>query len=102
MDETKPFEIASERTGKDTRTVWLRVAKDGAIVMEAQDLGDIVKRQFDHDEYEFHVGVAPAALAKLAFELLRDKYAGQAGAVDALRDYCKERGIPHRFSTFAV
>jgi len=32
--------------------------------------------------------VPPASLPKLAFKLLREKFSGQLGAVDAFRDSC--------------
>jgi len=46
------------------------------------------------------VHIAPAALPKLAFELLREKFAGQLGAVDALRDWCKAHDIEHEFGSW--
>jgi hypothetical protein len=46
------------------------------------------------------VCVPPASLPKLAFELLREKFAGQLGAVDALRDWCKTHGVQHEFGSW--
>jgi hypothetical protein len=44
--------------------------------------------------------VAPTSLPKLAFELLREKFMGQLGAVDAFRDWCKAHGVEHEFDSW--
>jgi hypothetical protein len=46
------------------------------------------------------VGVPPPSLPKLAFELLREKFAGQSGAVDAFRTWCEAHGIEHEFDSW--
>src|ERR1700686_3823180 len=85
-------EIARQE-GTEFRSVRLTLDDDGAIKMDAQDMGPTVTRIWGDSDYEFWVHIAPAALPKLAFELLREKFAGQLGAVDAFRDWCEAHGI---------
>jgi hypothetical protein len=71
-------EIARQE-GTEFRSVRLTLEDDGAIKMDAQDMGPIVEEIWGDSDYEFWVHIAPAALPKLAFELLREKFAGQLG-----------------------
>ena len=96
---SQSIEIARQE-GKQFRSVRLSLEDDGAIRMDAQDIGPAVGEFWGEDEYEFWVRVAPAALPKLVFELLREKFAGQTGAVDAFRDWCKAHGIEHEFGSW--
>jgi hypothetical protein len=84
---------------KDTeyRSVRLHLENDGAIKIDAHDMGPVVEQFWDHDDYEFSVTVPQAAVAQLAFELLKDKFAGNLRAVDDFKRYCGERGISHQF-----
>ena len=90
----------SRQEGDEFRSVRLAIEDDGAIKMDAQDMGPTVAQIWGEDEYEFWVRVPPASLPKLAFELLREKFSGQLGAVDAFRDWCKARGIQHEFNSW--
>jgi len=99
-DEIPSIEIARV-DGPNSRSIRLRTETDGALVMDAQDMGPLVKEIFDDSDYEFWVRVGRDAMARLAFELLKDKYAGRADAVDDLRAYCTARGIAHEFETWA-
>jgi hypothetical protein len=78
-------EIARQEA-TEFRAVHLSLEDDGMIKMEAQDIGPTVTAAWGDDDYEFWVTVPPAALPRLAFELLREKFSGQLGAVDAFRD----------------
>ncbi len=93
------IEIARQE-GTEFRSVRLTLADDGAIKMDAQDMGPIVTEIWGDSDYEFWVDIAPAAVPKLAFELLREKFAGQLGAVDAFRDWCKAHGVEHEFDSW--
>jgi hypothetical protein len=96
---SQSIEIARQE-GKNFRSVRLSLEDDGAIKMDTQDMGATTTEIWGEDEYEFWVRVAPEALPKLAFELLREKFAGQTGAVDALREWCKAHGIEHEFGSW--
>jgi hypothetical protein len=67
-------------------SVQLSLEDDGTIKMDAQDIGATISQIWGDDDYEFWVRVPPSSLPKLAFELLREKFSGQLGAVDAFRD----------------
>ena len=92
-------EIARQE-GKEFRSVHLSVEDDGTIRMDAQDMGPTVTQMWGDDDYEFWVRVPAASLPKLAFELLREKFAGQLGAVDAFRDWCTAHGVQHEFDSW--
>ena len=91
----------ARREGRQFRSVRLTL-DEGGLRMDTQDInsGDGGIWGDGDGEYEFWVSVAPAALPKLAFELLREKFAGQLGAVDAFRDWCKAHGIEHQFDNW--
>ena len=93
------IEIARQE-GTEFRSVRLALEDGGAILMDAQDIGPAVTRIWDDSDYEFWVRVEPSALPKLAFELLREKFGGQLGAVDAFRSWCNEHGVEHRFDSW--
>ena len=92
-------EIARQE-GKEFRSVHLSLEDDGTIRMDAQDMGPTVTQMWGDDDYEFWVRVPPASLPKLAFELLREKFSGQLGAVDAFRDWCTTNGVQHEFDSW--
>jgi hypothetical protein len=96
------IEIA-RREGTALRSVRLTLKVDGAIEMDTQDIGTHgtgIWGEDEDNEYEFWVHIAPAALPKLAFELLHEKFAGQLGAVAAFRDWCKAHGVEHEFDSW--
>ncbi|MBV8537703.1 MAG: hypothetical protein JO128_19065 [Alphaproteobacteria bacterium] len=93
------IEIARQE-GAEFRSVRLGVEDGGAIQLAAQDIGPKVAAIMGNEEYEFWVRVEPPALSKLAFELLREKFAGQLRAVDTFRDWCKAHGIEHEFGSW--
>jgi hypothetical protein len=68
--------------------------------MEAQDMGPKVEKIWGDDDYEFWVDVPAAALHKLAFALLRDKYAGRSDAVDEFHAFCKKEAIDHNWDSW--
>jgi hypothetical protein len=93
------IEIARQE-GTEFRSVRLSLDDDGGIKMEAQDIGPSVTRIWGDSDYEFWVRVPPTSLGKLAFELLREKFSGQLGAVDAFQDWCKTHGVQHKFDSW--
>jgi hypothetical protein len=93
------IEIARQE-GTEFRSVRLAVEEDGAIKMDAQDIGPTVTQIWGDDDYEFWVRVPSTSVSKLAFELLREKFTGQLGAVDAFREWCKTHGVEHEFDSW--
>ncbi|MGA7329826.1 MAG: hypothetical protein WBX25_36435 [Rhodomicrobium sp.] len=96
MEFTPRVELALQND-TEYRSVGLELDSNGAIKIDAHDMGPTVKQIWDHDDYEFSVTVPATAVARLAFELLKEKFAGNVGAVDALRSFCLERSIEHEF-----
>lgn len=93
-------EIA-RREGEEFRSIRLAIEEDGCIRLEGQDIGPRVAQIWGDNEYEFWVRVEATALPRLAFELLREKFAGQLGAVTSFRDWCQTHGIGHKFENWA-
>ena len=93
------IEIA-RREGTEFRSVRLTLDDGGVITMDAQDMGPTVSKIWGDDDYEFWTRVEPASLPKLAFELLREKFAGRLDAVAAFRDWCKAHDIEHEFGSW--
>jgi hypothetical protein len=96
---SQEIELARQE-GIEFRSVRLTVEDDGTVKMDAQDIGPAVTRIWGDSDYEFWVRVAPSALPKLVFELLREKFAGQLGAVDAFRNWCTAHGVEHEFDSW--
>ena len=99
MAASNIIEIARQE-GTEFRSVHLTLEDDGAIKMDAQDIGPTVTQIWGDGDYQFWVRVPSASVSKLAFELLREKFAGQLGAVDAFRDWCKAHGVEHEFDSW--
>lgn len=93
-------EIA-RRDGTEFRSVCLTIEQDGSVKLETQDIGPMVEKIWNDSDYEFWVRIKPASLPKLAFELLREKFAGQLNAVDAFRDWCNAHEVGHEFDSWA-
>lgn len=92
-------EIARQ-DGPEFRSVRLQLQADGALRMHAYDKGPTATLTFGRDEYEFWVTVPPAEVAKLALELLREKFGGRLQAVTEFRDFCKRHEIVNEFGTW--
>jgi hypothetical protein len=86
--------------GDPFRSVRLTVNADGSVKLDAQDMGTTVEEVWGDDDYEFWVDVPAAALHKLLFTLLREKYSGRSDAVDGFHAFCKKEGIEHRWSSW--
>jgi hypothetical protein len=89
------------REGDNFRAVNLSVDADGSLRLQAQDMGKHVDETWGDSDYEFWVHVPSEEIRKLAFALLREKYAGREGAVDEFRDFCKREAIGHEWGSYA-
>ena len=97
MPDTE-IELANVQ-GPESRIVNLQLLADGGVRLHARDRGPLAELTFARSEYEFWVTVPPDAVARLAFELLRDKFTGRSRAVTEFRDYCKSREVVNTFDT---
>ena len=86
--------------GDNFRSVRLSVAADGSVRLDAQDMGKFVEEVWGESDYEFGVDVPAIALRKLAFALLREKYAGRSGAVDEFRAFCEREDVEHEWDSY--
>ncbi len=99
MTETHSTELY-RREGDNFRSVRLSVGADGAVKLDTQDMGKIVEEIWGDSDYEFWIDVPASALPKLAFALLREKYAGRDKAVDEFRAFCKQEEIEHEWDSW--
>ena len=86
------FGRAGARTTKKRIGGDLYFGADGSVRLSSYELGPSVKEWSD-DDYEYHVNVSAAAVPKLVFALLREKYLGRRGAVQEFREFCEKEGI---------
>jgi hypothetical protein len=92
--------LHSQPTSDSFRSVRLSVNADGSVRLDAQDMGKSVEDVLGADEYEFWMDVPAAALRKLVFALLREKYLGQSRAVDEFRAFCKKAEVEHEWDSW--
>jgi hypothetical protein len=93
--ETK---IAEHEYPECHSSAYLTLKDDGEIRLSALDYGPFVEKWFGHDrDYEYWVKVPPAAVPKLAFELLREKFSDQKNPVSAFRGWCEAHDVKHDF-----
>jgi hypothetical protein len=90
----------ARQDGTEYRSVRLSLDDDGTIRIDAHDMRPAVERAWDHEDYEYSVEVQAPAVARLAVELLREKFTGDVGAVDSLRSFCETHGIAYRFDSW--
>ena len=86
-------ESGGENDKKRDRWVDLYVGADGSARLSRHGLRPSLKDSADVEDYEYHVNVPAAAVPKLVFALLREKYLGQIDAVQEFRESCEKEGI---------
>jgi hypothetical protein len=99
MSEIHSAELYRQE-GAAFRSVRLSVEPDGSVRLDAQDMGKSVEEMWGDGDYEFWVDVPATAINKLVFALLRERYAGRAGAVDEFQAFCKNEGIDHKWDSW--
>ena len=92
MEYQEKAELAIKHD-RDHSSVQLYLDNDGAIQMFSYDSGPGVQAFFGKDDHECWVTVPPAAVGRLAFALLKEKFTGKLSAVHDLRDFCREHRI---------
>jgi len=83
------------------RSVRLSLAADGSLTLGTQDMGPTVEAVWGDGDYEFSTRVPAGAVAALAFHLLVERFQNQPDATDALEAFCKARGIPCDWTSWA-
>ena len=87
--------------GDNFRSICVTLEPDGALMLDAQDMGPLVQEVWGDSDYEFWCRIPPEAAGKLAFALLRKLYANREQAVDELRALCAAEGVPHENGSYA-
>jgi hypothetical protein len=89
--------VLFDQRGQNSRSVSLSLS-DGALKVHLLDAGPSVQEFWRRGEdYEAWVEIRPKAVARLAFVLLRDRFAGHESALDEIKEYCKQNGLDHEF-----
>jgi len=101
MKPTREVTIATQTTNpREQRWVSLELREDGAIQMFTSDVSQTALATWGREDYDFWVIIPPEAISLLAFELLRERFAGRAGATDELREFCKAGNIAHEWQSY--
>jgi len=105
MDEDKPglrfkkVQLLEER-GPTSRFIHARIEDSGNLVVEGQDVGEVPRKWFDDDDYEFIVTVRAEDKDSVILALIEKLYGGKFGAVDEIREFLEEKGIPFGWMTW--
>ncbi len=87
--------------GDNFRSIRVTLSEDGGLMLDAQDMGPLVKQVWGDSDYEFWCRIPPEGAAKLAYVLLKQLYANREQAVDELRKLCAAENIPHENGSYA-
>jgi hypothetical protein len=89
----------AKREGPEFRSVRLQLQADGSVRLHTYDMGAKSPTADGREQNEFWVTVPPDEVAKLAFVLMKERFAGRLQAVTEFRDYCKGNEIVNEFKT---
>jgi len=102
----RELQVRDEKDGNDSRGLWLRLADNGDLAIEGQDLGPSVAEFWGGSEYEWAISIkaadVPAYVRSLGgtpgddvVELVRASFERSPGCVGA--EFLNENGIPNEF-----
>lgn len=83
------------------RTIDLIAEPDGGITLSGGDIGRAVEEHFGDSDWEFWTKIPPAAVQRLAFALLRERYTGRTDAWIELKEFCAANGIAQQSGDWA-
>lgn len=92
MEHEEKAELAVTKN-EDYSSVNLYLDNEGAIQLVGYDSGPGIQTFFGKDDYECWAIVPPAAVGRLAFALLKEKFTGKINAVHELHDFCHKHRI---------
>ena len=93
---TNEVEIARS-DGAEFRSVRLQLQADGSLRLHTYDVGAATPSADGREQYELWVTIPPREIGKLAFLLLKEKFAGRLQAVTEFRDFCKGNEVVNEF-----
>jgi hypothetical protein len=100
VSEPQLSEEIFRQEGDNFRSIIVTLEPDGTLMLDAQDMGSLVKEVWGDSDYEFWCRIPPEAAAKLAYVLLKKLYAGREQAVEELRTLCAAENIPHENGSY--
>jgi hypothetical protein len=89
------------KEGGNFRSIIATLEADGTLMLDAQDMGPLVKEVWGDSDYEFWCRIPAEAAGRLAYALLRKFYANREQAVDELRALCAAENIAHKNGSYA-
>ena len=89
----------AKREGAEFRSVRLQLQADGSVRLHTYDMGPKSLAADGREQNEFWVTVPPHEVAKLAFILMKERFAGRLQAVTEFRDFCNGNEIVNEFKT---
>lgn len=89
----------ARRDAVDFRSVRLQLQADGSLRLHTYDMGPKSSTADGREQNEFWVTVPPDEVGKLAFLLMKERFAGRLQAVTEFRDFCKGNEVMNAFKT---
>ena len=80
--------------------VEARFEPDGGLEITHHEMGAADRAVWGEDDHEASLRLEPGDVAKLAMALLRERCAGRADALEAVREICDTHGVPAKFSVW--
>ncbi len=96
---SKKVQLFEER-GSTSRLIHARIEDDGSLVVEGQDVGAAPEEWFGDSDYEFIVRVKAEDKDRVILALIEKLFRGRFRAVDEIREFLEEKGIPFGWMTW--
>ena len=96
----KSANIATQNEGSEKRLVSLTLHDDGSIQMFTSDASQTALKLWGKEDYDFWVTIRPEHVSLLAFELLRERFAGRTEATDELRELCRAGDVACEWQSY--
>jgi hypothetical protein len=100
MQQPETISLARQERPDFRSDVALDLLSDGSIKMDACDSGSSVEKVWNHEDYERWMTIPADAVPKLAFALLKEKFADNLDAVDQFKDFCERCSIRYEWSSY--
>jgi hypothetical protein len=81
------------RDGARYGRVDLRLLPDGGLEIRRHEMGSDERDAWGLDDHEASLRLSTGAVARLAFALLAERYAGRADTLEAVKAFCEDQGV---------
>ena len=95
------LELSPRSDGARYRRVTLAVERDGAITLNAHDMGAGAGAEWGLDDAEVTLSVPPDQVGRLALALAAELLKGGKGATKQLADICEAHDVPCRIACWS-